>query len=215
MNVYFISGLAADKRVFKYITLPPGFDAIHLAWINPKKNESLGDYALRMAEKIDVSIPFVIIGLSMGGMIASEISRKFKPAANIIISSVPMASELPPYMRSSGILKFYDWFPVGLLKSATLMKRLFSTETTDDKRTLTQMIRESDDSFIRWAMNAISTWQSIEAPSSRIHIHGTRDMILPIRYTKPTHMIAKAGHLMIMNRAKEINQILEKILRSL
>jgi pimeloyl-ACP methyl ester carboxylesterase len=77
------------------------------------------------------------------------------------------------------------------------------------------MIRESDDSFIRWAMNAISTWQSIEAPSSRIHIHGTRDMILPIRYTKPTHIIAKAGHLMIMNRAKEINQILEKILRSL
>jgi pimeloyl-ACP methyl ester carboxylesterase len=215
MNVYFISGLAADKRVFKYISLPPGFDAIHLAWINPQKNESLGDYALRMAEKIDVSAPFVIIGLSMGGMIASEIAHKFKPAANIIISSVPVAAELPPYMRTSGMLRFYEWFPIGLLKSATLMKRLFSTETADDKQTLAQMIRESDDFFIRWAMNAISTWQSVEMPSSLIHIHGTRDMILPMRYTKPTHIIAKAGHLMIMNRAKEINQILEKTLRSL
>jgi hypothetical protein len=27
MNLYFISGIGADRRIFKYILLPPGFSA--------------------------------------------------------------------------------------------------------------------------------------------------------------------------------------------
>jgi len=214
MKVYFISGLGADKRVFKHILLPGGFEAVHLDWITPFKNESLRNYALRLAEKIETSSPFAIVGLSMGGMIASEISQQHKPMANIIISSVPVASQLPPYMKTSGKLKIHDMIPISLLKSAAIMKRLISVETAEDKLILKQMIEESDDSFIRWGMNAISTWQNEEAPSSYIHIHGKRDIILPVRYTKP-HIVLKGGHFMIMNRSKEINKILEKTLLGL
>jgi surfactin synthase thioesterase subunit len=170
---------------------------------------------LRLAEKIETNTPFVIIGLSMGGMIASEISRQYKPVINIIISSVPVASQLPPYMRSSGGLKIHDMIPIGLLKSAAIMKRLFSVDSAEDKLILKQMIEESDESFIRWGMNAISTWKNAEEPLAYIHIHGNRDIILPMRYTKPTHIISKGGHFMIMNHAKEINQILKKTLSSL
>ena len=41
MKVYFVSGLAADKRVFKHIILPVGFETVYLDWITPLKNESL------------------------------------------------------------------------------------------------------------------------------------------------------------------------------
>lgn len=95
------------------------------------------------------------------------------------------------------------------------MKRLFTSETREDKRVLYNVIKDSDPGFVRWAMNAVLTWNSQEPPESYVHIHGTRDEILPIRFTKPTHIIKGAGHMMVMNRATEINKILSDILSPL
>ena len=88
MKVYFISGLAADSRVFKHIQLPSGYQAHYLDWITPLPNESLKGYALRLSEAIDLKEPFVIAGLSMGGMIATEIANIYQPAACILFCSV-------------------------------------------------------------------------------------------------------------------------------
>src|SRR6266487_4519719 len=97
MKVYFISGLAADKRVFKHIQLPPGFEAVHLDWISPQKDESLANYALRLADNINRNEPFALVGLSFGGMLATEIAKRYHPAATILISSVPVSTQLPGY----------------------------------------------------------------------------------------------------------------------
>ncbi len=67
MKVYFISGLAADKRVFKYISLPTGCEAVHLDWITPQKDDTLPSYALRLASAINRDEPFALVGLSFGG----------------------------------------------------------------------------------------------------------------------------------------------------
>jgi len=212
MKVYFISGLAADGRAFKHILLPEGFEAVYLNWITPVENESLSDYALRMAEKIDTHEPFALVGLSMGGMIASEISRQYQPVSTILISSIPIASQLPDYFKLAGTLRLHKLVPVRFVQSAAILKRLFTTETPEDKAMLKKMIIESNTDFIRWAMNAILKWRNEKHPSSYIHIHGTKDEVLPIRFTTPTHIIPKAGHLMVMNRAQEINAILGRTL---
>src|SRR5450432_3539489 len=102
MKVYFISGLAADSRVFKYIQLPAHCEAVFLEWITPIKNESLQNYSMRLAERIDMNEPFSIIGLSMGGMMASEIACRLSPAATILISSVPSSKHLPFYFKIAG-----------------------------------------------------------------------------------------------------------------
>jgi pimeloyl-ACP methyl ester carboxylesterase len=212
MKVYFISGLAADSRVFKYIQLPVHCEAVYLDWIDPLKNESLRDYALRLAEKIDVNEPFAIAGLSMGGMIASEISRKLNASVTILISSIPVSTHLPGYFKVAGLLRLQKAVPVSLVKSAAVIKRLFTAETNEDKMMMRQIIKESDDDFIRWAMDAVLKWENENPPLSYIHIHGTGDEVLPIRYTKPTHIIPKAGHLMIMTHAKQVNQVLDQVL---
>ena len=209
MKVYFISGLGADKRVFKHISLPDRFDTIYLDWISPLPNESLQEYARRLSKKIDINTPFALVGLSMGGMIAAEISKLLKPKFTVLISSVPVASQLPPYFKWMPSLNLSRLMPLRLMKSAFIMKRLFAAETADDKATLIQMVRSIDMKFIQWAMYAIPKWKNEELPSPYIHIHGSRDKVLPMRYTKPTHVIQKGGHLIIMNRAKEINRILE------
>ena len=215
MKIYFISGLAADSRVFKYLQLPKGFEPVYLDWIQPEKKELLRDYSWRLAEKINTQEPFAILGLSMGGMMATEIALKWKPVLTILISSVPVSSNLPFYFRAAGKLRLQKAVPVSLVKSMAIIKRLFTAETEDDKNTIKQIIHESDNYFIRWAMDAILKWENNTLPSPYIHIHGSRDEVLPIRFTRPTHTIAKAGHLMVMTNARELNEIMGKELNKL
>jgi pimeloyl-ACP methyl ester carboxylesterase len=214
MKVYFISGLAADKRVFKYIQLPEGYEAVHLDWITPHKKESLQDYSIRLAESIQTTEPFALLGLSMGGMIASEIAKKYPPVITILLSSISSYKHLPTHLKLVGKLGLHKLMPVSVVKSAAIMKRLFTAETPEDKTTLKQIIRESDTQFIRWAMDAILKWRNEDIPQPIYHLHGTRDEILPVKYAKPTHFIQKGGHLMVMNRAAEVNRFLEEALSS-
>ena len=212
MKVYFVSGLAADSRVFKNIQLPAHCEPVFLEWIEPLKNESLKDYALRMANAIDKDKPFAVIGLSMGGMIITEIARQYRPAFTILISSVPGAKQLPFYFKAAGKLKLHKMVPVSFVKSAATFKRVFTTETSEDKTILRNIIRDSDPKFIHWAMDAILNWSGEQLASPYAHIHGSKDEVLPMRFTKPTHIIPQGGHLMVMNRAREINLILKEVL---
>src|SRR3954471_14038187 len=125
MKVYFIAGLAADKRVFKYIQLPTGCEAVFLDWISPEKEDTLPSYALRLASTINKEEPFALIGLSFGGMLATEIAKVYQPAVTILISSVPVSKELPGYFRMAGKMRLHKIVPVSLLKSSSLAKRLF------------------------------------------------------------------------------------------
>lgn len=212
MKTYFISGMAADSRVFCHIRLPQGYEAVHLEWIKPEKNESLAAYALRLAQRIDTSEPFVLIGLSFGGMLASEIAKQYKPVMTILISSIPISSHLPGYFKVAAKLRLHRMVPVSLLKTAASMKRLFTRETNADKRLILQAIRESDASLIRWSMDAILKWKNDQAPAPCCHIHGTRDELLPIRYTNPTHAIKKGGHMLVLTDARMVNDILNRTL---
>ena len=126
MKVYFISGLAADKRVFKYIELPPDFEIVHLDWVEPLKNETLSHYSDRLSEKIDTGEPFSVIGLSMGGMIASEIAKRLNPLQTILISSVPASNHLPVYFRWASSMGLHKLVPVSFVKSLAIMKRLLN-----------------------------------------------------------------------------------------
>jgi pimeloyl-ACP methyl ester carboxylesterase len=206
--VYFISGLGADERIFKHIQLPADFQGIYLPWIKPLVNESLESYAQRLSEGIDTSEVFFLVGLSLGGMIASEIALHHRAAKTILISSIPAAHFLPWYYKLSRFLKIHRWLPVSMIKHAAWIKRLFSPETSEDKKMLKNMIRDCDPSFIRWGLHAILMWKNESIPSPLIHIHGTADKILPFHFTKPTHVIKNGGHLMVLNKAREINQIL-------
>src|SRR5687767_6263954 len=111
MKVYFISGLGADCRIFKHIRLPEGFEKVDLNWIPAKKDESLSDYATRMAERINTSEKFALVGLSLGGMIASEIAGKHSPAATILVSSISSSRELPKMYKLMNAMKIHALLP--------------------------------------------------------------------------------------------------------
>lgn len=212
MKVYFISGLGADERVFRHIQLPPGYEAVHLSWIPPQEKESLHEYALRLGQKISRDEPFALVGLSLGGMMAIELAKTLQPQKTILISSIPVASAMPPYYKFAGLLRLHRIVPVSMIKRLSWIKRLFTSETSEDKAMLRMMIRDVDPKFVRWAFAAALGWKNEELPKEVYQIHGSADAILPARYTQPRYLIRGAGHLMILNRAKKINEILKEIL---
>jgi pimeloyl-ACP methyl ester carboxylesterase len=211
-KVYFISGLGADRRVFKRIEVPDFCEVVYLDWITPRENESLQSYAERLAKDINSIQPFALVGLSMGGMIASEIASRLSPVITILISSAPVSNQLPGYFRKLSSFRFSKVMPISLLKSLAILRWLISTENEEDKYILKQIIKDSDPIFIRWALEAIPNWKKEKLPIPYIHIHGTNDKVLPIRFTKATHIIRDGGHIMVLNRAAEINLILQRTL---
>lgn len=208
MKVYFIPGLGADRRVFKNVVLPAGFVPEYIDWIPPLKEESLSSYTQRLLAPYSFQEPYILVGLSMGGMIATEWAHQHPPELLVLISSIPCSDQLPPYFRKVGKWGLHKWVPISLLKSMSVMKRFFTTETPEDKKLLREMIRTVDAPFIYWALGAILGWKMEKPFENRIHIHGTRDELLPLAFTQPTHLIQKGGHLLVMNRAAEVNRIL-------
>jgi pimeloyl-ACP methyl ester carboxylesterase len=187
-------------------------EVVYLEWIPPFPNESFESYSRRMAEGIDTSQPFIVLGVSMGGMTAVEIARWMQPVAVLLISSISAPSQLPPYYRWGGWIGIHRILPISFFKRLALWKRSVVKETSEIRKLLIQMIERSDPEFIRWSMAAILNWKPDHTPKPACHIHGTSDEILPIRYTTPTHRIRNGGHLMVMTRAKEISRILAEVL---
>ena len=210
MNIYFIPGLGADKKIFRSLLIPEGAQAFYLEWIKPLKNETLQSYSYRLSEQIDTTQPFVIVGLSFGGMLAAEIVNRYNTGRMIILSSVASSRHLPFYYRIAGKMHMHKLVPISLMKSASLMKRLFTAETPEQKAYLKMAIREVDASFIRWALDAIVKWKGSAADADYIHIHGSKDIVLPMRYCKPTHIIKGGGHLMLLTRNNEISEIIKE-----
>jgi pimeloyl-ACP methyl ester carboxylesterase len=215
MNIYFISGIGADRRIFKYILLPPGFSPHYIDWIPNHKDETLSEYAARLIPSIDATQPFVLIGLSLGGIMAVEIAKRLSPAATIIIASVSRSSELPPYYRLARRLHLLTLFPPVLFKCTASAKRIFTPESWADKRELFNMIWKGDAGFIKWGMKAVLHWENDTTPQPFWHIHGTRDEVFPVGRVGATHIVNGGGHVLTMSHPNEVNQILNSILNDL
>jgi pimeloyl-ACP methyl ester carboxylesterase len=208
-KIYFISGLGADSRVFSKLKFPPQFDLIYLDWVPALENESLAHYAGRLSVNIDNSAPFYLVGLSFGGMLATEIAKKLNPVHTFLISSIPVFKELPWYYRASGALNLQKIVPLSLMKKGnTIGLRFLGAKTEDEKALLKQLIIDSDPVFMKWALTAILKWRNTERPANIIQIHGTADNILPHKYTKADILIEGGGHFMVYANA---TKIMEKV----
>lgn len=204
-KIYFISGLGADRRAFSKLKFPAQFELVHLDWIPALRNESLVHYADKLSLNIDTSAPFYLMGLSFGGMLATEIAKKLNPVHTFLISSIPVFKDLPWYYRASGGLNLQKLVPLDFLKKGnTIGLRFLGAKTEGEKVLLKQLIIDSDPVFMKWALTAILKWRNTDLPSNITQIHGTADNILPHKYTKPDILIEGGGHFMVYANTTEI-----------
>jgi len=212
VKVYFTSGIGADYRLFTHLRLPEGFDTSYIHWIAPLEDEKLPDYAFRLTQQIDTTQPFILVGLSLGGIMSVEMAKRISPLCTILISSVPVSAHLPRFYKMAGNLGLGKWVPASFLKAATTVKHTLTMRPAANRQLMMAVIRAGDDRFIRWALNAVLNWNNTEIPQPLYHLHGTRDEVFPINLTTPTHTIRKGGHMFLLDRPDTVNRILGELL---
>lgn len=210
-RVYIFSGLGADERVFQKLRFP-GCDPVFIRWIAPERDEDMTQYAQRISKQIADPDP-VLIGLSFGGMMAVEVAKQIKPSSVILIASAKSRNEIPMMYRLAGKVGIIKLLPANLLKQSNFFTNwLFGIETNEDNQLLKQILIDTDPKFLKWAMRQIIRWKQTETLPNVVHIHGTKDRILPYNCVKSDVTVRNGGHFMTMNKAEEINAILASLL---
>ncbi|MCF0064249.1 alpha/beta hydrolase [Dyadobacter chenwenxiniae] len=211
MNLYFLSGLGADKRVFSKLVLDERFAVHYIDWIKPEKKETIAHYASRLVAQIDTTRPFQLVGLSFGGIVASELANIVHPEQIVIISSTPTGVPISKFYQ--GLTKFLllSPFAAPFLKSTnTFTYKFFGADTPELKALLKSILHDTDSKFLKWALVRMGTWKRTDNLENLYHIHGTADKLIPIKMVKPDVSIDGAGHLMVYAQAKQISDILNK-----
>lgn len=204
-RIYFISGLGGDDRLFMRLK-ENGLPFEVLPFLEPEKKESLLDYAKRMAVMMDTSQPFILGGVSFGGMLSCEMAKFMHPEFLFLISTVKSGSEFPFY------LKFFRYLPIHRLLSGEFIKRVAPGVShtiigKENRAILDQMKREASPGFVEWAVNQAVWYRNRIQPKDFIHIHGTGDHLLRFRFVRGVVPIPKGSHVMVMDRASEILQV--------
>ena len=205
-NVYVFSGLGADKRVFQNMDFSE-YNTIFVEWILPIKNESIENYSKRLSEQINHQKP-ILIGLSFGGIIATEIAKIIDTEKIILIASAKNFNEIPNYYRFAGKLKIHKLLPSKLLKIPNVLSYwFFGIQKKTDKIILKEILKDTNEEFLKWAIDKIVTWKNTVKHNNLVHIHGTQDRILPIKNINYDLKVENGGHFMTLNKAVELTKI--------
>jgi pimeloyl-ACP methyl ester carboxylesterase len=215
VKVYAISGLGANEKVFEKLKLPPGFELIFIPWLLPIEDDGIADYASRMAQFIDDSQEFILLGLSFGGLIAQEIARIKPPRKLLLFSTIKSDLEKPLWIRANRYLPLFKIFPYGLLNKSPLVYWVssFRQWLKSGRPDIDLLYSMRDNRYTRWAFQQIVYWGGTEKLSCKvIHFHGTADFIFPIWNIHESIRIEGGGHLAIYEEAPQISRMMREIL---
>ncbi|NJB83862.1 YqiA/YcfP family alpha/beta fold hydrolase [Wenyingzhuangia aestuarii] len=212
-HLYFIPGMSASSKIFERIQLPKDIYQIHLLeWIQPlHKNESLESYIDRISVFVKEPNP-IFIGVSFGGIIAQELAKKFKSPKVIIISSIKHHNEVSPFLQFVRKTNFHKLYPVSLINFLEKTSYYFAYKKF--KRTLISYriyMPLRNKTYTQWAIQSFLHWkqnQTIEV----LHLHGNKDIMLPLKYIKNAKVIQGGTHVMILTKTSTIQSEITKYL---
>ena len=213
-TIYFMPGMAANCQIFENIKLNTNSYELHyIEWLEPLKNESLQEYALRICSGIKHPNP-VLIGVSFGGIIVQEIAKQIPVEKVIIISSVKDPSEFPQRIHWAKKWKLYHLFPAS---SVSLLESL--TEKTVSSKKIQQRIKMykkyltmRSKNYLDWAFKNVILWENKNPVENVFHLHGGKDHIFPSKRIQNAEILENGTHVMVLINAKWINKKLNEIL---
>jgi len=205
-------GLAADANIFvpQKIAFP---QLVVPQWPMPLRGESLDAYCDRLAEKLRPGAEGVIGGASFGGIVALHVAQRVGPRAVLLIGSVRAPDELPRYARWARPFRRLVWLlPVRLLKLlfaplAMPLARRWAPRLYG----LARQFRNCNPAVLKWSLWQLLAWSSKPTVACPVyHIHGNRDIVLPIGRTQPSDFIQSGGHLISLSHAAEVNDFIRR-----
>lgn len=211
-RIYLIAGLGADTRVYNNIDLQD-HEVTPVDWIEPHPSDTLNTYAQKLIHQYNILPNSVLIGNSLGGMIAVEMTKQILVKKVILISSIKTNSEAPGYFGFFRTLPVYKIIPGKLFTSMGFMiKPLFGHMSAEDAWLFSDMLKNSSPTFVKWAMQAVLHWKNDIIPQNLFHITGDKDLVFSFKRILDATIVKGGTHIMIFDKAKEINKLLKNIL---
>lgn len=208
-RIIFFSGMGGDERAFQYLQLGD-VKREYVNWIEPLHEESLRDYALRLIQPVNINANDMLIGLSMGGMVAQEIAAAYPVKKVILISSLRSGETLQPLFTAAQKLKLLNLVQKDLLKS-TIVKGAKIFLPLNDKRlqVIVDMLDKFSGHYYKWAMNAVLNWQGANVNCPVFHVHGSKDELFPLAQVKHAEIVEGGSHLMVITKPAEVSRIIK------
>ncbi|WP_041948361.1 alpha/beta hydrolase [Turneriella parva] len=154
----------------------------------------------------------VLLGVSFGALVAQDIASAVSAETLIVISSATEQAEIPRFYKGSLAKFVLRMMPNRLLnKPNFLINHMFSVQTNDGQKTLGDIIRDTDPTFIRWAIAYLQQWQkpNLSTVKHIYRIHGEGDRIFPNVNAAPETSFVHGGHFAIYETADEVNRCLK------
>lgn len=213
MKIVLIPGLGYDHRIFKNLNLSD-YNVQYLNWIEPISGEEIHDYAQRLFAKVEkASEEIILIGHSLGGIVAQEIASENQIEKIFLVSSIKSRKELPTFFKWIKPLFLDKLFTKEMsIKTIKYWGRTHGFENTSEIDLFKSMVGKNTNSYLQWALRALSCWHEppIKFPTKIIHIHGTEDKTFPYRLIeKPDFTIENGSHICILKKAEELTVIIK------
>jgi hypothetical protein len=77
-----------------------------------------------------------------------------------------------------------------------------------DRALFKAMLRRKDPRFMVRSLDCIVRWQNEQYPENVVHIHGSKDHVLPLRKIRNAHVLPGGSHCMVYLRADELSQFI-------
>lgn len=210
---YFISGLGADASVFSRLELDPAIEVVHLPWFKPEANETIQQYAGRMAAKINEPETAALVGLSFGGVVAVEISKLIGLRQLILLNSIAHRGQMPLQLKAVAATQAHRLTPTSLLlANHQLAYHFFGARTQDQKALLSRLLETADHDVVTWSIDQLVNWKNEKAPDRFVHIHGSADVVFPLKNVKADFVVEDGPHFMVFTHPREVNTLLNQVL---
>ncbi|MFI5204805.1 MAG: alpha/beta fold hydrolase [Flavobacteriales bacterium] len=214
-HVYLFPGQGSDERLFEKFKFDSTFLVHHVTYPIPEKKETLKQYALRIGQQIDTTKPFILIGVSIGGMICTELADVLHPEKIIIISSAKCRSELPGRYKFQKSIPLNKIVPKGMIKSgARFLQPMVEPDRNKNKKTFKSMLKSKNARYMKRSVNMIINWERTTYSPAIFHIHGTNDHTIPLRNVCADMEITHGSHMMTLTQGDKIFALINQQLKN-
>ncbi len=210
-KVYVIPGFGMNERHLRGLKFD-GYQVEVLEWESISTINTYQEYAEKVFyPKIDREKPSIIVGYSMGGMVAVELAEMIHAKKLILISSAKNRNELP--QKKLTLIKILGGKRLG---TAKMLKRLTPLAKMMGKEyfgLLQASLKDIPEGIISFGIEAMIHWDRIDDPSIKyLHIHGKKDRLLPIKHVS-NKVILPYGHFLLSGSGiKRVNERIERFL---
>jgi pimeloyl-ACP methyl ester carboxylesterase len=215
ITIYAFPGQGSDRRIFDSLRIDSAFFLKVIEYGTPQKDMTMNEFARQYIPLIDTSKEFILLGVSLGGMICVELNEILNPRKTIIISSAKNRNELPFRYQFQRVIPLYKIFtPRALRYGAKIMQPLIEPDRKKNKETFKSMLNNKDKAYMKRTIALIINWDRVSNTKPVCHIQGTKDHTIPLKCIKPpVYIINNGSHLMTLVSWKEVSLALETLLK--